>query len=642
MSVFGSLAMLPAGANTSIHDTNGAVRSRAAGDAKMSSNQGGTGKESKDSGSSPHSNAVAHDIPTTCPNDIIGFPQNATIIGSNLSICGPPNATITTSGLDTHVYHMAIEQAEGWPNGYLYNYFDPADVTPANNFFNGNFPDINFAGGIGQFATLNPGANGVGLRGNMSFGCNLTASDLAPLNQGPGWQDAFANYIPGSVAGSPGPNPSKPDCIESDVKNTGTQYFAGACTDNQQGFPGTCAPGEGVPQYPFEVTMTGNIYVSRPGQTYWQWQADDVGITGLGIGADSLSSGAQPTPVPPPGLVGPAPANCNVDTSLPPGLGLHTYAKGYNLLGWSGLDNSANPPGSSGDPGSAPCVLVNFPLAGTYPFELDYEENVSPPYIMNLPIVPPGSLTITKVINDAPVAPFGTDTFTVQGPLGATNQISAANGPDTYTFTISCATTGQPGTCTSSAYTLNNLVPGAYTITESSAAPGYAAAPGGTIPFQIVSGGTTSFTLGNNVVPASLKILKLDTKTHTPLHGASFNFSGPSFPAGGVTLTTGTDGTVVCPAGGFPPSPEGPVYQPTCIGGVISGLFPGIYTVTETGAPPDQGGSAYTIDTPDQTITLNAGQTGTLTFSDTPRTACVGPSCPTTTTTQPTSSSTTS
>jgi len=193
-----------------------------------------------------------------------------------------------------------------------------------------------------------------------------------------------------------------------------------------------------------------------------------------------------------------------------------------------------------------------------------------------------GSLQLTK---------SGDDTA-YQAVVGA---VFTVTGPAPSTATVGTLTVGSGGQTN----VLGGLVPGTYTLTETTVPTGYTPVP----PFQVaVTAGraTTQTSALDKIQPAILSLRKVDRETGASLAGAVFDVRYDSANSG----TYDTDlGSCTTSASGMcsPPGNDG------------SSLLPGNYQVTETQAPP-----GYALDpaTAVQAITLVPGQVGSLTFSD--------------------------
>ena len=193
-----------------------------------------------------------------------------------------------------------------------------------------------------------------------------------------------------------------------------------------------------------------------------------------------------------------------------------------------------------------------------------------------------GSLQLIKSGNDTAYWPVTGATFSVTGPAPATTTVG----------TLTVTTSGQSNT-------LSGLVPGTYTVTETSPPPGYATIP----PFAVsVAAGhtTTTATVTDPVQPGSISIRKVDLTTGDPLGGATFDVRYDSADNGTFnvdlgTCTTNAAGTCA------PAASDG------------TGYLPGDYLVTEVAAPA---GYYLPSPPPSQKVTVTPGGTGSVSFSD--------------------------
>ena len=191
-----------------------------------------------------------------------------------------------------------------------------------------------------------------------------------------------------------------------------------------------------------------------------------------------------------------------------------------------------------------------------------------------------GSLNLDKTGDDTAYVSVSGAVFTLTGPSSST--------------VIGTLTVGPKGT----SGTLTGLIPGTYTLTETTPPPGYLAVA----PLEVaVTAGHTPTTVDvlDHVVAATLSLLKVDRSTNTPLAGAVLDVAYDAAHVGTYgddlgTCTTSSTGTC-SPAGN-----DG------------AALLPGDYRVTEVAAPP-----GYGLDrTPPQLIVLAPGQVGVITFHD--------------------------
>ena len=163
------------------------------------------------------------------------------------------------------------------------------------------------------------------------------------------------------------------------------------------------------------------------------------------------------------------------------------------------------------------------------------------------PVVETGSLTIDKALVDAPDGTSKNDfTLTVSGPsFSGTVQVPGSELPKTF----------------------DNLIPGTYTVGESAPGPNWTAS--GTGDVEVAAGQSASATVTNAYVPpvvetGSLTITKFlnDPQEQFTKDQFRVRVTGP----GGYNETHrfSADGQIL-----------------------LTGLTPGIYTVTEIGLPPD-------------------------------------------------------
>jgi len=194
-----------------------------------------------------------------------------------------------------------------------------------------------------------------------------------------------------------------------------------------------------------------------------------------------------------------------------------------------------------------------------------------------------GSIEVDKTGDDASYAAVIGATFSLEGPVPAATPVGVL-------------TVGSDGRSN----VIGSLVPGTYTLTETTPPPGYEASS----PVSVaVRGGLepTVVDVLDHVQPGSLSLVKVDRETNALLAGAIFDVrydSGNSgtydqdlgqctTDAGGACGIAGNDGT-----GSF---------------------LPGNYEVTELAAPP-----GYALEAADVTqhLSLLPGGTGVVTFDD--------------------------
>jgi hypothetical protein len=194
-----------------------------------------------------------------------------------------------------------------------------------------------------------------------------------------------------------------------------------------------------------------------------------------------------------------------------------------------------------------------------------------------------GSLTLRKSGNDTAYESVEGAVFSVSGPAPSVGVIG----------TLTVGATGQSNT-------IGQLVPGTYTVTETTPPPGYSAVA----PVRVAvpaSAVTTVVDVTDRVIPATVSLLKVDQQTAAPLAGAVFDVAYDPTAAGTYsddlgTCTTAVSGQCV-PAGN-----DG-----------SSALLPGNYRVTEVSPPP---GYALNGAADVQDITLTPGETGSVKFAD--------------------------
>ncbi len=141
------------------------------------------------------------------------------------------------------------------------------------------------------------------------------------------------------------------------------------------------------------------------------------------------------------------------------------------------------------------------------------------------------------------------------------------------------------------------LAPGSYTVTQISTKSGYII---DSTPHNVVIKDNGTYTLDiYNMPKGSLVIRKIDKVSKNPLEGVEFR-------------VTNTNGELVANNEGST-STNG-MYKTNASGEIrINNLTPGSYTVTETNTI-----DGYAMDAPAQTVVVNAGDTQTLTFEDSP------------------------
>jgi hypothetical protein len=194
-----------------------------------------------------------------------------------------------------------------------------------------------------------------------------------------------------------------------------------------------------------------------------------------------------------------------------------------------------------------------------------------------------GSLTLRKSGNDTAYESVEGAVFSVSGPAPSVGVIG----------TLTVGADGQSNT-------IGQLMPGTYTITETTPPPGYSAVA----PVNVAvpaSATTTVVDVMDTVIPATVSLVKVDAQTEAPLAGAVFDVAYDPADSGSYsddlgTCTTATSGTCA------PVGNDGPAE-----------LLPGNYQVTEVTPPP---GYALSASARVQDITLTPGETGSVKFSD--------------------------
>lgn len=244
-------------------------------------------------------------------------------------------------------------------------------------------------------------------------------------------------------------------------------------------------------------------------------------------------------------------------------------AAGGWLPGWYQVTETAAPPGYWLDPASAVQTVFLQPGATALASVTFGDELL-------------GSLRLVKTGNDTAYWPVTGATFTVQGPAPSS-------------ATVGTLTAGDGGVTN----TLTGLVPGTYTVTETTAPPGYTAVPPLTV--AVAAGHTTtSVTVADPVQPGTVTIRKTDRTTGAPLAGGTFDVRYDSNDNGSFNVDLGTCTTDL--SGTCSPAPTDG-----------SGLLPGTYLVTEVAAPP-----GYYLPTPppSQQVTVAPGGVAAVAFAD--------------------------
>jgi len=244
-------------------------------------------------------------------------------------------------------------------------------------------------------------------------------------------------------------------------------------------------------------------------------------------------------------------------------------ATGGWLAGWYRITETASPSGYWLNPATATQTVFLKPGA-TALATVTFADDLL------------GSLQLTKSGNDTAYLPVAGAVFAVSGPSPSTTVVG----------TLTIGTSGTSGV-------LSGLVPGTYTVTETSAPPGYGTAP----PFTVaVSAGhtTTSASVSDAVHSGAITVNKTDAATGDPLAGAVFDVRYDSTHDGTYDIDLGDCSTNA--SGSCTPSPNDG-----------TGFLPGDYLVTEISAPP-----GYDLPTPvpSKVVEVAAGGSVAATFAD--------------------------
>ncbi|HVX23341.1 MAG TPA: SpaA isopeptide-forming pilin-related protein [Acidimicrobiales bacterium] len=239
------------------------------------------------------------------------------------------------------------------------------------------------------------------------------------------------------------------------------------------------------------------------------------------------------------------------------------------LPGWYQITESGAPPGYWLNPATTTQTIYLAPGAST----------VASVTFGDLYL---GSLTLTKSGNDTAYWAIAGAQFTVTGPAPSTVAVGV----------LTVDTNG-------STNTLSGLVPGTYTVTESTVPAGYS--PVAPFTVSVTAGhATTTTSAADAVVPGTIVVTKTDAQTGDPLAGAVFDVRYDSAGSGTYDTdlgqcTTNTSGTC------SPPANDGTAY------------LPGNYEAIEVTAPP-----GYYLPTPAPvaTFTLTPGGSASPSFTD--------------------------
>jgi RHS repeat-associated protein len=289
----------------------------------------------------------------------------------------------------------------------------------------------------------------------------VAATWLAPVQQistssvageffiadGSGTFDVAPNATPAFTQTFPTINFNPPSgTVPGNTSNvgTGTRPFTDVTTDLNGNYTGTIiAQGNGYqagvgPMSAFQAVFRGTFTVASAGNVVFDFFTDDGFILGIANGATRVTG-----------------ANYNVPSSTP-------FAQ-FPVMGGFDAGNSA----------SGNQVVVNFPSAGIYPFELDYTECCGGPLVLTMTqgatnptgIAPTGSLTLSPS-SLQPLPAGGQQSFDVLASDAAGNPVPnlgvglIVGGVDTLELTGTTNSTGhativyqdvKPGTATAQA-----------------------------------------------------------------------------------------------------------------------------------------------------------------------------------------------
>jgi hypothetical protein len=188
-----------------------------------------------------------------------------------------------------------------------------------------------------------------------------------------------------------------------------------------------------------------------------------------------------------------------------------------------------------------------------------------------------GSLELHKTGNDPAYWAVAGAVFTVTGPARAKASVG----------TLTVGPTGSTGT-------LTGLVPGSYTLAETTVPAGYAAVT--PITVSVAAGhATTAVTAADLILPGTLRVTKTDAETRAPLPGATFDVRYDATDDGSYSANLGSCTTG--PGGTCAPTPNDG-----------TGYLPGNYEAIETAAPP-----GYYLPTPQPVLTFTLAPSGSAT-----------------------------
>ncbi|HZN13713.1 MAG TPA: hypothetical protein VFB78_05560 [Acidimicrobiales bacterium] len=165
---------------------------------------------------------------------------------------------------------------------------------------------------------------------------------------------------------------------------------------------GACTGYTGPDRNAFDAEFEGSFTVDQPGQVTFNFFSDDGWILGVGAsGANQAThvSGGDPSP---------------------PALTTSPF-KSYKVVG---QNNTTHPPTQDD-------LVVNFPAAGVYPFELDYSEAAA------------GELAMTMTAGGAPIGstPTSSTSSTISTSSSSTSSSSTTSSSTTSTTALATTTT---------------------------------------------------------------------------------------------------------------------------------------------------------------------------------------------------------
>jgi RHS repeat-associated protein/uncharacterized repeat protein (TIGR01451 family) len=261
--------------------------------------------------------------------------------------------------------------------------------------------------------------------GNGVFNIPSTATPL--------WTQAFPTIdfnpppgtIPGNTSGVDYQNPPFADVITDlngqftgTIVAQGNGYIAGVSLP-----AGVTIPGSNSPLRSFEAVFTGSLTVRSAGQMVFNFFSDDGFVLGIGGGATRVSG----------------------SLNNPPSSGFTAF-ENFAVMG---ANNTPHGPG--GDQ-----IVVNFPAAGTYPYEVDYTENFFGQLSLTMTtastgghgVPPTGSVTLTpNTVASKPAGQTQSMTATVADgsgvPLANLGVALVINGANQQALSATTNTQGQ-------------------------------------------------------------------------------------------------------------------------------------------------------------------------------------------------------